>query len=272
MNRRQFFRTALGGAAGAALAAGCYGCFEAGWIQVDEIELAIPGLPTAFQGKRVAFLTDIHHGPYTDLNYLHSIVRTTQLGNPDLIVLGGDYCLRDAKYIAPCFDALGNLDAPMGVYGVLGNHDFRHGLSETRNCMKHAGVQELTNRGLVLHDRGDRFHLAGVDDLWTGEPRLKPALVNVKPGEKALVLSHNPDFCETLTDDRVGLVLSGHTHGGQVVFPGVSPFVPSFYGDKYLRGVVQAPTTTVFVSRGLGTSIFPARFGSRPEINFITLV
>ncbi len=273
MNRRQFMRATIAGLGATAMAGTCYGFFEAGWIEVSETTLPLPGLPATFRGTRVVFLTDIHHGPYTDLAYVQNIVRTTNLLEPDLILLGGDYSLRDAKYIAPCLDMLGNLRAPMGVFGVMGNHDAWHGLQQTKDGLRHAGIHELSNDCQIFERGGDRFVLAGVEDLWTGVPHIGDALRTARRDDPVLLLAHNPDYCETLKDRRVGLVLSGHTHGGQMVFPGgIAPFVPSWYGDKYLRGVVKAPETTVLVSRGLGTSMLPTRCGSRPEINVVTLI
>lgn len=273
MNRRRFLLAATGGASLAALGTVCYGFFEAGWIDVRETTLPLPNLPREFHGTRIAFLTDIHHGPYTDQSYLQSIVRTTNLSQPDLVLLGGDYSLRDAKYIGPCFEVLAELRAPMGVYGVLGNHDYWHGLRQTCEGFRSARIRELTNDQVWFERGGRRVCVAGVDDFWEGAPDLNTALKNVSRGDACLLLSHNPDYCERHVDRRVGLVLSGHTHGGQIVLPGqVTPFVPSQYGTKYLRGIVQAPETTVFVSRGLGTSLVPARFGSRPELNLITIV
>ena len=102
-------------------------------------------------------------------------------------------------------------------------------------------------------------------------PNVIAALGDATRDDACLLVSHNPDLAEVLRDPRVGLMLSGHTHGGQVVFPTGAPFVPSRYGQKYLRGLVQAPETLVYVSRGLGTSGVPVRIGSRPEINLITL-
>jgi len=131
MNRRTFFRTTLAATvASPAIAAG-YGLFEAGWLKVDRQTLPLARLPKAFDGTTIAFLTDIHHGPFTPLDYVLSVVRTTLSLNPDLILLGGDYSLLDAKYIRPCFEVLTALEAPMGVFGVLGNHDYWHGLRET---------------------------------------------------------------------------------------------------------------------------------------------
>jgi predicted MPP superfamily phosphohydrolase len=132
-------------------------------------------------------------------------------------------------------------------------------------------VAELTNRGAWVRRGSARFLVAGVDDLWTGRADAEAALAEARPEDACLLVSHNPDLAESLRDPRVGLVLSGHTHGGQVVFPGGAPFVPSRYGQKYLHGLVRAPEALVYVSRGLGTSGLPVRFCSRPEINLITL-
>ena len=272
MNRRRFFATATAAVAGLGLGGTCYSFFEAGWVRIDRRTLAVPRLPTAFHGTTVAFLTDLHHGPYVDLQYIANVVRTTNLLRPDLILLGGDYSLRDAKYIAPCLAMLGELRAPMGVAGVLGNHDYWHGLAETRRGLRAAKIRELTNDGFWLERRGDRLRIGGVDDLWEGRPDLSAALGGATRDDACVLVSHNPDFAETMPECPVGLVLSGHTHGGQLLFPVVgAPWIPSRYGPKYLHGLVQAPRTRVFVSRGLGVAAIPARFGSRPEIHLLTL-
>ena len=273
MNRRAFLKSALAAAVPTSpVAAAGYGLFEAGWVGIERPELPLPNLPAGLDGLRVAFLADLHHGPYTSLDFVVAVVRTTMNLRPDLIVLGGDYTLKDAKYVAPCFDVLAGLSAPLGVYGVLGNHDYKNGLDETRAAMTGAGVTELTNAGRRVGRNGQHFWLAGVDDLWYGQVDVAAAMAGVKPNEAALLVSHNPDVAEPLRDRRVGLVLSGHTHGGQAVVPGAgAPFVPSRYGSKYLHGRVEAPATTVYVSRGLGTSVSPLRYGSRPELTLVTL-
>jgi predicted MPP superfamily phosphohydrolase len=272
MNRRLFLRSAL---ASLSLAPGFtagYGLFEACWVKIDRQTLPLARLPQAFNGLTIAFLTDIHHGPFTTLEYVAAVVRTTLALQPDLILLGGDYSLKDGKYIAPCLEVLGGLKAPFGVYGVLGNHDYWHGVEVTKAAMAAAGIHELTNTGTWISRGSARFRLAGVDDLWTGRANPQQALGDASATDACLLVSHNPDLAEHLRDPRVGLVLSGHTHGGQVVFPGAgAPFVPSRYGQKYRHGLVQAPETLVYVSRGLGTSGLPVRFCSRPEITFITL-
>jgi hypothetical protein len=272
MNRRNFLASAIAGTATFATGTAAYGLFESGWVEVTRPTLTVPNLPPAFAGTKVAFLTDIHHGPFTSLDYVISIVRTTTALQPDLILLGGDYTLKSKDYIRPCFEILAGLKAPLGVFGVLGNHDYRHGLRETREGFHAAHIEELTNRGLWIERGTHRFRLGGVDDLWMGKVDAKSALGDASTEEASVVISHNPDVAEKLIDPRVGLMLSGHTHGGQVIFPtGGAPFVPSHYGTKYLKGLVQAPHTQVYVSRGLGTSGAPTRVGSRPELTLITL-
>jgi predicted MPP superfamily phosphohydrolase len=272
MNRRAFLKTAAVASLVAPLGGACYAFAESTRLTIDRQTITLPRLPRAFRGLTVAFLTDIHLGPFITEDYVASVVRTAILLNPDLILLGGDYSHRDGKYIAPCFKLLAELSAPLGVYGVLGNHDYWHGLVETKAGMRAARIEELTNRGTWLRRGGARLYLAGIDDLWMGQPDVKTALGEAQPTDTCILISHNPDVAEKLTDPRVGLILSGHTHGGQVVLPGYgAPIVPSAYGQKYAHGLVNAPATQVYVSAGIGMSGLPIRGYCRPEITLITL-
>jgi predicted MPP superfamily phosphohydrolase len=273
LTRRRFLRYGLWGSAAALVGGTGYSLLEAGWIETTQTTITVPRLPKAFSGLRVAFLTDIHHGPFTGLNYVKKIVSKTAELKPDLIVLGGDYCHRDKAYIDPCFDELASLQAPLGVFGVMGNHDAWESLPMSKSAMRRVKIPELTNTGVWLTRGGARLRLCGVGDLWTDEQDLPKALGDAASEDACVLLSHNPDFAESLSDARVGLVLSGHTHGGQVQVPLYgAPYVPSRYGQKYLQGLVQAPATQVYVSRGLGTITPPLRFNCRPELSVITLV
>ncbi len=192
--------------------------------------------------------------------------------SPDVVLLGGDYVHRDRQYIRPCFEALSSLKSPRGIYGILGNHDHWEGAEATRQAMRTSGIVEMTNSGVWIEQSGARLRLSGVGDLWEDVQDLDHALADTQQSETAILLSHNPDFVESITDRRVGLVLSGHTHGGQIVLPIVgAPRVPSRYGQKYLHGLVKTPYTQVFVTRGLGTVTPPLRFCCRPEISLITI-
>jgi uncharacterized protein len=272
MNRRTFVKSALASAVAIPTIATGVGFAEAVNTQVKHVSYTLPNLPKSFDGLRVVFLTDLHHGPYMGLDFITSIVRTTKQLDPDIILHGGDYTLRDAKYIDPLFETLRPLTATLGSYGVLGNHDYKHSAELTRRGMRRAGIVELQNQTVRLTRGGEVLNLSGVTDLWYGVPDAPTALRDVRPGEACLLLSHNPDFAEKFTDTRPGLMLSGHTHGGQMNVPGMkNPFLPSFYGDKYARGFVDGPTTKVYVSCGLGLTGLPVRYNCPPELTLLTL-
>jgi len=272
MNRRQFLRRAFWGCAGLSVAGLGYTLLEAKWCRVFRTSIKVPNLPESFRGYTLAFLADIHHGPFVPLSYVRHVIGMTNKLKADVICLGGDYVHRDRKYIGPCIDELQNLKAHDGVYGVLGNHDHWEGATETRTALKRNSIPDLTNAGIWLEKGNARIRLCGVGDLWEDAQELDKALGDAKDGDAVVLMSHNPDYVEQITDKRIGLVLSGHNHGGQVVIPLIgAPVVPSRYGQKYLHGLVRTPTTQVFVSRGVGTISPPVRFCCRPEVVLIAL-
>ncbi len=277
LNRRAFLkRVAIGAGGVAGLGAGGYGYgrFEATWLHVVEATIVVPRLPCSFAGLRVALVTDPHHGRFNSLEYIAASVDAVNALAPDLVLLGGDFAHgpHGRKYLAPGMRELGRLTAPFGVFGVPGNHDYYAGIGAARRELQAAGITDLTNRGTWLERGGDRLRLAGVDDLICGTPRPELAVGPTAPDECCLLLSHNPEVTETLTDRRVGLVLAGHMHGGQIVIPGIGyRCLPAQYGDKYVAGLVQGPATAAFVSRGVGVIGLPIRFRCRPEVNLLTL-
>jgi predicted MPP superfamily phosphohydrolase len=274
MNRRAFLKRTAACLGGLSVLGGGYGLAEAAAVCVSRRAVAVPRLPEPFAGKTVALLTDLHHGPFNSLDFIRAVVARTNELRPDLIALGGDYVQQYPRsYARPCFEALRELTAPLGVYAVPGNHDHYWGaVAEVHAAMRDNGIHDLTNTGRWIEQDGRRLWIAGVDDLWHGGPDLEAALGEAAAGDACLLLCHNPDFVETIRDRRVGLVLSGHMHGGQVRLPGLgAPWIPSRYGQKYLAGLVRTEWTQVFVSRGLGTVGVPFRLGSPPEINLLTL-
>jgi predicted MPP superfamily phosphohydrolase len=280
MTRRKFLKkTGLIALGSVTAGLGIYPFLEAKWCRLSQQTITVPNLPSAFRGTTVALLADVHHGPFVPLAYVRHIVSMTNSLKPDLVLLAGDYVHYHQSYIAPGINELGKLEARLGRYAVLGNHD-NHNYRDNRDfqpfslaALARAGLTSLNNSGIWLERDGARLRLSGVGDLWTDRQDLDTALGNATLGDAVILLSHNPDFAEILGDRRVGLVLSGHTHGGQVVLPGLgAPIVPSRYGQKYLHGLVQGPSCQVFVTRGVGTITPPVRFLCRPEIVLITLV
>tara|TARA_B100000609_G_scaffold189243_1_gene176084 strand:+ start:13012 stop:13908 length:897 start_codon:yes stop_codon:yes gene_type:complete len=234
--------------------------------------ILVPRLPVAFDGLRIALVSDLHHGPLVDLPFIERVVEQVNELRPDVVVLPGDFVDKHARYITPCFLALRHLKAKYGVFAVLGNHDHWEGADDTRRAIRDCGFVDLTNDGHWLFCYEQRLRLAGVDDLNMGSQDLPRALGDCRKEEVAIVLSHHPDFAENIKDPRVGLVLSGHTHGGQILLPLVGPpYVPSAFGRKYLHGLVQAPQTQVYISRGVGVVGVPMRLYCQPEIDLLTL-
>ena len=277
MNRRAFLKRmaiTTGGAVALGSAGFAYGRFEATWLHVVQTTIAVPRLPPAFTGMRVALVTDTHLGRFNSLQYIASAVDAVNTLRPDLVAFGGDLAHgpHGRRYLAPCAYEIARLTAPLGVYVVPGNHDYYDNIDEARRAVRAAGLTDLTNRGVWLERGGDRLRLGGVDDLLCGKPRPDLAVGDAGPDDSCLLLSHNPELAETLTDRRIGLVLSGHMHGGQVVIPGIGYHcLPAQYGDKYIAGLVPGPVVPVFVSRGVGVIGLPVRFRCRPEVNLLTL-
>jgi predicted MPP superfamily phosphohydrolase len=274
MDRRRLLKKVGLAALGSIAACGsAYPFLEAKWCCLTRQTITLPNLPPPFRGTTVALLADVHHGPFVPLAYIRQIVAMTNALKPDLVVLAGDYVHQHERYIAPGIEELGNLKARLGRFAVRGNHDNRGYESLSRGALANAKLPDLNNRGVWLERGGGRLRICGVGDLWTDRQDLGVALGEATERDAVLLLSHNPDFVETIRDRRVGLVLSGHTHGGQVVVPGFgAPIVPSRYGQKYLYGLVQGPCCRVFVTRGVGTVTPPVRLLCRPEVVLITLV
>lgn len=273
ISRRRFLKgLACVSAVGALPSCVAYSFIEPRRLKVYRPTVEIPGLPQAFDGLRLAQLTDVHHGPAVGLEYVEQAVELANGLEPDVIALTGDYISVSSAFTAPCMGALGSLRAPLGVHGVLGNHDHWHDPDVTRDEMACAGIIELTNEGRWIERQGQGLYLAGVGDLWEDNQRLEQALERVPHDAAAILLSHNPDYNEHMDDRRVKLMLAGHTHGGQVRLPLVgAPIHPSDYGQKYLAGIVKDGWKQVYVSRGVGVVGPPVRFRCRPEVTLLTL-
>src|SRR5262249_43778146 len=141
LSRRTVLKRMVWGGLATGAAATVYGFGEADWVSVERWEIPVPNLPEAFLGTQIVFLSDIHHGPFVSLSFVRQIVELANSLSPDLICLGGDYVYRGGRYIQPCIDVLSGLNAPMGVYGVLGNHDHYHDPVLTSKLMHESGIR-----------------------------------------------------------------------------------------------------------------------------------
>ncbi len=271
MSRRGCAFAVLAGVVTTALVV-AYAFAEPHWLRVRRLTIADADVPPAFHGVRIAFLSDVHHGPFFSVERVRRVVGIVNDLRPDIILLGGDYVHRDARYIAPVFAELARLRAPLGVFAVAGNHDHWEGIDLTRAEMARAGIANLDNRAVWITIGGDRIKIGGVGDLWEDEQDLAPTLDGVRESDFVILLSHNPDFAERIQSRDIDLMLSGHTHGGQVTLFGLwAAAVPSAYGQKYRSGFVRTGHTLVYVTTGVGTITPPVRFCARPEVVLITL-
>ena len=243
----------------------------------EDHELTLPGWPSSCDGLRVAVLADLHVGsPFNGIDKLEHIVDLTLKAKPDLILLAGDYIIHGVvggKFVEPETIAKGlqRLAAPLGVFAVLGNHDRWRGGEGIRTALESHGIKVLDDDSVPLKLAECRIWLAGLSDFWTGARAYQAALALIPPGAPAIAFTHNPDSFPVLPKP-VSLTIAGHTHGGQVRLPLLGRLVvPSDYGERYANGHVVENGRHLFVSPGLGTSIFPVRFLVPPEVSVLTL-
>jgi uncharacterized protein len=263
--------TAAGAGAAAAIAAYAL-LVEPRWLHVKRTRIHIRHLPPALEGLRIALLSDLHvRGPRTPALVRRAVAATLRV-RPDLIAVTGDLA-EDEPGLLAVLDALMPLHAPMGVFAVPGNHDHALGMDTWRRAFDaRTAIQDLTNRHVLARANGAVVCIAGVDDYFRGEPAL--ALPAPEDRDFTILLAHSPDQAESSrrSYDAVDLILSGHTHGGQVRFPVLgAPVSSAARPDLYDDGLRRRPWTQVYTSRGLGTSNLPIRFLARPELALLHL-
>lgn len=271
-SRRQFIKYAITAGVMGLITDGFF--FEPGHIVVEKKTIAIKNLPDAFEGFRICQITDVHHSRFVGLKFIEKTVEMANSLNPDLTVLTGDYIDDSREYIVPAINVLSKLKSRNGLMAVLGNHDHYEDAKFTGEVLDAYHVSVITNSHKLVEAKGKAVCIAGVDDLWEGRQDLAKALSGVPADIPRILLSHNPDYAEVMPkNERVDLILSGHTHGGQVRIPFFSfaPVTMSNYGQKYAGGLVKLAHTQVYVSRGLGMVGLPVRFNCPPEITLITL-
>jgi predicted MPP superfamily phosphohydrolase len=254
---------------------------EPTWLEVNRISYPVRGLPEAFHGLKIAHLTDFHFGAHIPSGYLEDALDRTQAEKPDVIALTGDFIDRGPEHVGKAAKLFRHLKAPLGVFAVLGNHDFS--VHTARGVRRHPGLHEriadaLGTEGIhVLRNRAIRFDrdggglvLAGIDDLWSLESDPYAALADQCPDTPRVVLAHNPQSVELFGEHRADLVLSGHTHGGQIDWPGLGRILLGKKAKRWAAGLYPHNGGHVYVNKGVGFG-WRFRFGVRPEVAIFTL-
>jgi predicted MPP superfamily phosphohydrolase len=255
---------------------------EPTWLEINRYSISIPGLGRAFEGVRIAQLSDFHCGSHIPLGYLEEALSRTLLEKPDLIALTGDFVHKGYGHVDAAAELFRNLKLPLGIFAVLGNHDFavRNALGFRRHrglhkaiteALEEQGVTVLRNRAVRFDREGDGLVVAGIDDLWSKEADPIAALGEQCRQTPTVVLAHNPQSVELLEDHRADLVLSGHTHGGQVDWPGLGRVLLGKKAKRWAAGLYPHRGGRIYVNKGVGFG-WRFRFGVRPEVAVFTLV
>ena len=274
-NRREFL-VGAGAVAAAALVLDAT-AIDRHHVVVEECTLHIRRLPNAFQGLRIAQISDLHHRGYAEDYYLRRVVAMVNALQPAMVALTGDFITAHGSPLGPwrktmpvCAEILSELTAPLRLC-TLGNHDCIDGPFVIR-CLRERGLTVLHNSFTVLEAHNERLWIGGLADAYFDFPDLDLAVPRATEREPVLLLGHEPDFADTVKAyGGVDVMLAGHSHGGQVRLPGITHAFLPVMGRKYVRGLYQLDDLQLYVNRGIGAVHMPVRFRCPPEITLFTL-
>jgi uncharacterized protein len=280
-SRRDFLKASALGAAGLALYSGEV---ERHWIDVSKRDVALRGLSADFEGMRIAQVSDIHMDSFTEPFFMRQVIERINQLKPDAVFLTGDFVTSgqwpnsDSHEAAwECAGILKGLECK-SVHAILGNHDVSVGAETVEAALRSSGISVLRNTFLPIERGGGRMWLAGLDDPLAGHPDLDAAIPdNIRnlPNEPVVLLCHGPDYATRVRSHAAGqavdLMLSGHTHGGQIRLPLIGALVLPPMGKRFVEGWFQLGSMGLYVNRGIGTIGVPFRLDCPPEITLFTL-
>lgn len=249
------------------------GDFRPEMIDVHAFDLALPRLPAAFDGYRLIHLSDFHMGTWMNRRRLAGIVELTLAEKPDLVAVTGDFVSYTIDQpLDDLVDGLQRLQAPDGVYAVLGNHDCWTDPDRVQAALAASGVRVLNNQAVAVRRGGSTLQIAGVDNVYTGRADLAAVAAHLDAALPAILLAHEPDFAdEAAASGLFDLQLSGHSHGGQINLPLIGPPFFPHLAKKYPRGHYRLGAMQLYTTRGLGTTALQLRIRCKPEIAVIRL-
>ncbi len=239
--------------------------------RVRQYEFTHRDVPEAFEGFRIAFISDLHYKSLFKEKELASLVRLLNAQRADVLLMGGDY-QEGCEYVPELFAALAQVKTPLGTYGVMGNNDYERCHDEIVREMERYGMHVLEHKVDTLRRNGEQILLAGVRNPFDlGSNGQSPTLA-LSPDDFVIMLVHTPDYVEDVSVANTDLALAGHTHGGQVRIFGYAPIIPSQYGSRFLTGLkYNSAKMPLIVTNGIGTSNKNIRIGAPSEIVIITL-
>lgn len=279
ITRRKFLQIAGGMVLSAAVAGGGGLMYmtkvEPGWVDIVPVNLTLPRLDPAFNGFRLCQISDIHISHAVNGEMVAEACRSVIALKPDLVVFTGDYIderEHRAQYTGELMDAVRPLVSSISAMAILGNHDYYIGSTLIHKMLRDLHIQGLNNQVVSLSRGKARLHIAGLDDIWNGIPRMREVLSALPADGAAVLLAHEPDYADSSAKTgRFDLQLSGHSHGGQVVLPLLGPPMLPEWGRKYPAGLYRVGNMYQYTNRGLGMTMPYMRLNCRPEITIFQL-
>jgi predicted MPP superfamily phosphohydrolase len=242
------------------------------WFRVVERHVKVSGLDARFDGLRIAHLSDLHIGTLTPKAWGLAWSGAANRRAPDVAVVTGDMVTSGTDFHEDVADVVGALRAPGGVFASMGNHDYFGEGEPLVSMLRDRGVRVLRNEGAVVERAGARLWLAAIDDTWTRRDDLARALRERPEGLTTILLAHDPASFDAAADAGVHLVLSGHTHGGQIAVPFLYRFLSlARIAHRYNVGLYRRGPAALYVHPGLGTTGPPMRLGVPPEVTILVL-
>ena len=273
VTRRQFLRWALSvGALGVCGGGGAYATqLEPYRLSIERVALRLARWPRELDGFTIAQLSDLHQSNFMSAERIRAVADAANQLQSDLIVLTGDYVYGLAERAAECARGLAGLRAPLGVFAILGNHDYWEDAAAVTRALRERDIHVLKNEAVPLARDGGRVWLAGLDDVWEHAHDIQQTLRIVPKDEATILLAHEPDFADEAARHPIDLQLSGHSHGGQVRLPGLGALLTPYLGRKYPMGLYRVGALTVYTNRGIGMIRPAIRFNCPPEVTLFTL-
>lgn len=274
LTRRSFLALSAASVGGLALYAGEISRHE---LSVEQLTIQLPRLPDAFRAMRIVQISDFHYAEFTEAFFLREMVERVNRLRPDMVLLTGDFVsfapmpVSFARRCAPrCAEILSAIECPLR-YASLGNHDYVVGPQYVAKPLEEYGIPVLINSSIALERDGQRLWLAGLGSACENGADPARAIPRAAAKEPIILMAHEPDILPDIARYNVDLMLSGHTHGGQVRIPFIPPFHLPDFGKRYVEGLFRYGPTQLYVNRGIGAVGVPFRFRCPPEITVITL-
>ncbi len=242
-----------------------------GRLAVTIVDVPLRGLPRAFDGLRLLHLSDFHAGPFLDSQSLKDVVAIANELAPDVLCLTGDYITHSIDEAMTLLPALAAIRAPRGAFAVFGNHDYRaRREAEFATQLETLGIRTLRNAGVTIEKDGERLWFAGIEDVEEGKHVDLGAALEGRAGALTILLAHHPDVVDQIATRNIALVLSGHTHGGQINIAG-RPIFGGSLRSKYPPGLTRVEDRAVFVTKGVGVLMLPWRRKAPAEVALLEL-